>query len=304
MIEEIKIKEIKQLLEDYIILSGICTDNIKLERNKIDTEIRCICNEYIGIESIDKKDLEEIKKSKNIYSLKNTIITLARERLSSKKIFHIYIEENYSNANIEDYITIYKEYKEYIEQLIEELSIMIDKEIEDTKRHLLNKKEILDNAEDYVMSIFNEKYELATLLQNSLNEVKKYATLFKNYDYSNLNIIEDKLMIIWVQSIRDKNKMDRITKAFMKFTAHDKNNKLYIEQNKNGEYFFKSFPIEIFMLLSDENRIKNKSSFILALYRIFKDVDFVKALCTTRHKEQSIMDLKTFNTHLENIALR
>ena len=292
--------KIKETIEDHIILFGECCSTEELNNEEIKINLTYITEWYIEELNVTEDELIEIKKSNNIEDLKNTILNHAAKKLLDIKMFHLYVESYCKEIPLNQYETLYEEYKSRIDNELSTLREVLNKEIEDVKNYLLNKKESIENAEPYTMKEYNESYELAELMENSLNEVAQYAEHIKDFDNALLNEIDDTLRVVWVDSIRSKIKMDKITISFLNIT--NLNNKIYIQQNNRGNYFFKGLPLAIFTILNNKER-NNKSSFIISLYRIFKDIDFVKALCTTRYNDKSIMDLKTFNTHLERLIL-
>ena len=292
---------IRKIIDDHIILFGECCRSNELDNEEIKINLTYITEWHIEGLNVTDAELIEIKKSNNIEDLKNTILKLSAKKLLDIKMFHLYVESYCKEIPLNQYEILYEEYKSRIDNELSTLREVLNKEIEDVKNYLLKKKESIENAEPYTMKKYNESYELAEIMENSLNEVTQYAGLFKDFDNTLLNEIDDIFRVVWVDSIRSKIKMDKITISFLNIT--NLNNKIYIQQNNKGNYFFKDLPLAIFTILNNKERRNNKSSFIISLYRVFKDIDFVKALCTTRYDDKSIMDLKTFNTHLERLIL-
>ena len=100
--------------------------------------------------------------------------------------------------------------------------------------------------------------------------------------------------------------MDKITKAFIHETDLDtRKHKIFIQQAKNGKWFFKDLPGKLVSIAKYGVIVEDNKTYIIEqLLEVFKDIEIVKVLCTTRHNSFMIMDIKTFNKRIRDIHIK
>jgi len=265
----------------------ILDEKVYFETHRIVAEIYTKDEEIITLLTTANESFE---------SIVNNVIQLNTSRVLSKKAFHKYIEDKYPNSDYSEYATLFKDYRVFIENSRNEAFKIINQNIEVA----ISNKELEDNPEIIKVEPYEIKGKLSSMLNESINGALELTKIFykdKEYDYSILlNLLGD-CRVVWVESIREKTGMDKISLSF-------KNTKKTIEigKNKKGRYYFpalQSALIDIEDII--QNDISDEKLFIVYnLLSAFNDIEIARVLCTARYKGISIMDNRTFNKKLKH----
>ena len=252
------------------------------------------------VAEIDTKDEEIITllttAQEPFENIVENVLQLNISRLLSKKAFHKYIEDNYPNSDYCEYTELFEKYKVLIKNNKDEALKVINQNIEIA----ISDKEREDNAEVIKIETYEIKGELSNMLDESINEALKLTKIIykdKEYDYSKLNFLDD-CRLVWVDSIREKIGMDKISLSFKK------KKEIIIEKNEKGKNYFPALRYSLMSIAEHTHIMTNTEKNFFIVYRLlyaFKDVEIVRALCTVKYKGISIMDNRTFNNKLKEI---
>jgi len=228
-------------------------------------------------------------------SIVKDVLQLNISRLLSKKPFHKYIEDNYPDSDYCKYTTLFEEYKVFIENNKNEALKIINQNI----TMAISNKERKENPEITKVKTYEIKGHLSSLLEETINQtIKLNEEIYKNQEHDNsilLNFLAD-CRIIWVDSIREKTGIDKVSLAF-------KSAKKAIKtvENKKGKYYFLSLASSLISIARIIRDSPDKKLYIVyLLIMAFNDVEIARALCTTKYKDVSVMDNRTFNNKLNH----
>jgi len=282
-------------METRYILCSLIESNIKILDGKVYFEI----SEIIAwIITKDKEIIALTTAQEPFENIVENVLQLNISRLVSKKAFHRYIEDNYPNSDYCEYTELFEKYKVLIKNNKDEALKVINQNIEIA----ISDKEREDNAEVIKVESYEIKGFLSDVLNESINEALELTKIIyknKEYDYTKLNFLDD-CRVVWVDSIREKTGMDKISLSFK-----EKKETIKLEKNKQGKYYLPTLRHSLMSIAEHTHNMTNTDrKFFIVYYLLyaFKDVEIVRALCTAKYKGISIMDNRTFNNKLKEIS--
>ncbi|QHG92027.1 hypothetical protein CVO_09440 [Sulfurimonas sp. CVO] len=284
---------------DFMEMSYILCSQIGINIKILDGKVYFETSEIIVC--LDTKDEEIITlitaTDEPFESIVENVLQLNISRLLSKKAFHRYIENKYPNSDYCEYATLFEEYKVLIENNRNEALKVINQNV--TKA--ISDKEREDNAEVIKIKPYEIKGKLSSILNETIKEARELTKIIykdKEYDYTKLDFLYD-LEVVWVNSIREKTGMDKISLSF-------KNKEpIKLETNEQGKYYSPALRHSLIRIVEHTHEMtKTERNFFIVYFLLsdFKDIEIARALCTAKYKGKSIMDNRTFKNKLKEIS--